>query len=68
MCKTGDPPKIIVAQLGLEQTNDQVTITKTVNQVLDNSPDQVTDLLDGKDSLFNWFFGQVMQTMDGKRF
>ena len=66
MCKTGESPEIIVAQLGLEQTNDQVTITKTVDKVLANNPDQVTNLLNGKDSIFNWFFGQVMQAMDGK--
>ena len=37
-----------------------------MDKVLANNPDQVTNLLDGKDSIFNWFFGQVMQAMDGK--
>ena len=64
--KTGATPEIVITRLGLEQTNDQATITKAVNQVLDNNPDQLTKLLDGKDSIVNWFFGQVMQAMDGK--
>ena len=37
-----------------------------MDKVLANNPDQVTNLLNGKDSIFNWFFGQVMQAMDGK--
>ncbi len=64
--KTGAAPEIVITKLGLEQTNDQATITKAVQQVLDNNPDQLTKLLDGKDSIVNWLFGQVMQSMDGK--
>ncbi len=66
MCNTGTEPEFIITKLGLEQTNDQATIIKVVDQVLGENPDQVAELLGGKDSIVNWLFGQVMQAMDGK--
>ena len=66
MCSTGAEPAFIIAKLGLEQTNDQATISNVVDQVLGENPDQVAELLRGKDSIVNWLFGQVMQVMDGK--
>jgi aspartyl-tRNA(Asn)/glutamyl-tRNA(Gln) amidotransferase subunit B len=66
MCNTGVEPETIITRLDLEQTNDQAIISKAVDQVLASNPDQVTKLLDGKESIVNWLFGQVMQSMDGK--
>ena len=66
MCNTGADPETVITKLDLEQTNDQVLISKAVDQVLASNPDQVTKLLDGKESIANWLFGRVMQSMDGK--
>ena len=66
MCNTGAEPETIITRLDLEQTNDQAIISKAVDQVLASNPDQVTKLLDGKESIANWLFGRVMQSMDGK--
>ena len=66
MCNTGAEPETVITRLDLEQTNDQAIISKTVDQVLASNPDQVTKLLAGKESIVNWLFGQVMQSMDGK--
>ena len=66
MCNTGADPETVITKLDLEQTNDQVLISKAVDQVLASNPDQVTKLLAGKESIVNWLFGQVMQSMDDK--
>ncbi len=62
----GRPAAEIVQARGLGQVSDQAAITGLVKQVLAANPQPVADYLAGKESLFKWFFGQVMRQAGGK--
>ncbi len=66
MLATGAEPKAIITQRGLEQVSDTDTIAQAVESVLADHPEQVERFLAGKETLANWFFGQVMRAMGGK--
>ena len=40
--------------------------TEMIEAVLDENPEQVAAYLGGKESLLNWFFGQVMRAAKGQ--
>ncbi len=66
MFATGTPaPKIIEAQ-GLMQISDQNLIEDLVAKVLAENPEQVTTYLDGKTTVSQWMFGQVMRATKGR--
>ena len=56
----------IISERGLSQISDGGHIAELVAAVLAENPDQVADYLRGKDTLTNWFFGQVMRAAKGK--
>lgn len=66
MFASGQPAEAIVEAKGLSQISDVDQITQMVSHVLDENPEQVTRYLEGKESLANWFFGQVMRAAEGK--
>ncbi len=66
MLETGAEPQAIITERGLEQVSDTAAISEAVESVLANNPDQVESFLAGKETLANWFFGQVMRAMGGK--
>jgi len=66
MLQTGRPPADIISERGLEQVSDVDSINSTVDAVLAAHPAEVTSYLAGKETLSNWFFGQVMRLMQGK--
>ena len=66
MLVTGAAPQEIITGHDLEQVNDSASITNAVQSVLIDHPEQLESFLSGKDSLTNWFLGQVMRAMDGK--
>ena len=66
MLQTGRNANTIVSEQGLEQVSDLNMIEKLINQVLEENPDQVQAYLNGKETLENWFFGQVMRLAGGK--
>jgi aspartyl-tRNA(Asn)/glutamyl-tRNA(Gln) amidotransferase subunit B len=66
MLQSGKKADQIIAEEGLEQVSDQVLIRELIEKVLEDNPDQVSAYLKGKESLGNWFFGQVMQLARGK--
>jgi len=66
MYHTGRAPASIVAEQGLAQVNDQGAIAKLVADVLSASPAQLREYLSGKETLEQWFFGQVMRRTQGR--
>ena len=56
----------IISARGLRQISDGGHIAGLVAAVLAENPDQVAAYLGGKDTLMNWFFGQVMRAAKGK--
>jgi len=66
MFQSGQPADVIVEAKGLSQISDADHLAKMVSQVLDENPEQVAKYLGGKESVANWFFGQVMRATKGK--
>ncbi len=59
-------PKEIIAQKGLKQITDSGEIEKVILKVIDVNADKVNEYKSGKDKLFGYFVGQVMQETKGK--
>ncbi|TLN14010.1 hypothetical protein FDZ74_09605 [bacterium] len=53
-------------QRGLTQISDGTEITRLVAEVIAANPGELEKYLAGKQSVANWFFGQVMR-LAGKR-
>lgn len=66
MVQSGRQAKAIISERGLEQISDSDALEQTVETVLKNSPAEVQKYLDGKDTLFGYFVGQVMKETRGK--
>lgn len=56
----------IIEQKGLRQISDVGELDAIVNQVVDDNPKQVEQYLSGKDKVFGFFVGKVMQATKGK--
>ncbi|TLN00384.1 Asp-tRNA(Asn)/Glu-tRNA(Gln) amidotransferase GatCAB subunit B, partial [bacterium] len=56
----------VIDARGLTQISDSAEITRLVSEVITANPGELEKFLDGKESLANWFFGQVMR-LAGKR-
>jgi aspartyl-tRNA(Asn)/glutamyl-tRNA(Gln) amidotransferase subunit B len=63
---TGRPPEEIVAEKGLAQVSDQDALVEIVDEVLAANPEQVIKFREGKETLLQWFVGQVMRATRGK--
>jgi aspartyl-tRNA(Asn)/glutamyl-tRNA(Gln) amidotransferase subunit B len=59
-------PAEIVERSRLQQISNPDVITDLVTKVFVENPGQVKEYLDGKETLSNWFFGQVMRAAGGK--
>ena len=66
MLEKGQPAAEIIAAKGLRQVSDTDAIAEMVRGVLKQNPKELETYLAGKDSLSNWFFGQVMRAARGK--
>ncbi len=66
MVETGRDPAAIVEQRGLRQVTDTGAIDAAVDRVLAAQGDKLAEYKAGKDKLFGFFVGQVMQAMAGK--
>lgn len=64
--KTNTSPEKILIQEGLSQIQDESIIEKAVDEVLKNSPEQVTEYKSGKTKVFGYFVGQVMKSLKGR--
>jgi len=56
----------IIAARGLQQVSDADWIAGLVRQTLDENPAELASYLSGKETLSNWFFGQVMRLTGGR--
>jgi aspartyl-tRNA(Asn)/glutamyl-tRNA(Gln) amidotransferase subunit B len=66
MLLTGQSAAEIVEARDLAQMSDADTISGLVRQVLTENPAELTSYLNGKETLSNWFFGQVMRRAQGQ--
>lgn len=66
MFESGARARDIVAARGLGQISDGNEIAGLVAGVLSEHPSQVSAYLNGKASLMNWLFGQVMRGAGGR--
>lgn len=60
MLINGEPAAKIIAKHGFQQLRDSAQINSLIRIVLSENPKAVSDFVSGKESLINWFFGQVM--------
>lgn len=66
MLETGSSAGEIVKAKGLTQVSDTGVIAALVSMVIDANPKELASFLAGKETLTNWFFGQVMREAKGQ--
>ena len=65
MFQTKKKAKDIIEKKGLKQITDTSEIENLINKVLEKNKDKVEEYKSGKDKLFGYFVGQVMQETKG---
>ena len=65
MFKTKKKAKDIIEKKGLKQITNTGEIEKLIDKVLNNNKDKVEEFKSGKEKLFGYFVGQVMQETKG---
>lgn len=66
MFKTGGQPEAIMRNLGIEQVDDEVTLKKAIQEVMEEKSFQVEEYRAGKYTLLQFFIGQVMAKTKGR--
>jgi aspartyl-tRNA(Asn)/glutamyl-tRNA(Gln) amidotransferase subunit B len=66
MLESGAGAAEIVRARGLEQVSDAGFIAKLVRQVIAANPGELAKFKAGKETVANWFYGQVMREAKGK--
>ena len=66
LLKNGGNPAQIVKEKGLAQVSDESFIQEAVMKALTDNPTEVEKYLAGKETLLQWFVGQVARTTKGK--
>lgn len=66
MYQQGGDPIQIMANLGLEQVDDEALIEETIAKILSNYPEQAADYKNGKTALLQFFIGKVMAETRGR--
>ncbi len=66
MAASGEPAGKITARRGFGQISDSSQIATLVAQILEQNPKEVASYLAGKETLGQWFFGQVMHHAQGQ--
>jgi len=64
--KNGSDPAQIVKEKGLAQVSDESFIQEAVTKALNDNPSEVEKYLAGKETLLQWFVGQVARATKGK--
>ena len=64
--ESGQAPEVIVAAEGLAQVSDDSALLAVIEDVLAAHPEEVSSYRGGKEGLFGWFMGQVMQKTRGQ--
>lgn len=66
MYTTNNSPTTIMNELGIEQTDNQDEIKKICEQAINANPKQASEYKAGKETLLQFFIGQVMSLSKGK--
>lgn len=66
MLSSGKNAEAIISEKNLAQISSEDVIEGMIRNVLLENPDQAQAYLDGKKSLRQWFFGQVMRSARGR--
>jgi aspartyl-tRNA(Asn)/glutamyl-tRNA(Gln) amidotransferase subunit B len=66
LIRNGGDPAQIVKEKGLAQVSDESFIQEAVTKVLNDNPSEVEKYLAGKETLLQWFMGQVARLTKGK--
>lgn len=66
MITSGKKADVIVAEKGFKQIHDTTAISGIIESVLKRNPKELENYLAGKESLAQWFFGQVMANTHGQ--
>jgi aspartyl-tRNA(Asn)/glutamyl-tRNA(Gln) amidotransferase subunit B len=66
LIKNGGDPAQIVNDKGLAQVSDESFIQEAVMKVLNDNPSEVEKYFAGKETLLQWFMGQVARATRGK--
>ena len=66
MLNENKKPLEIVKSKNLLQITDTIAITKVIDNVLSNFPNEVEEFLNGKEKVFGFFIGKIMQETKGK--
>jgi aspartyl-tRNA(Asn)/glutamyl-tRNA(Gln) amidotransferase subunit B len=66
MLESGKTASEIIVEKGLEQISDSDAIADLVHEILLKYPQETSAYRQGKETVANWLFGQVMRTASGK--
>ena len=66
MLEEGHTPGEIIERSRLQQISNPDLIADLVRKVIEENPGEVREFLAGKETLTNWFFGQVMRAAGGR--
>ena len=66
MLASGAPAAQVIREKNLTQVTDSDLISGLVSEVIAAHPAELASYLAGKETLANWFFGQVMRAAGGK--
>ena len=66
MFQSGREPKEIVEAQGLGQISDEGVLKEMVVNLIADNPKEVASYLGGKETLLQWFMGQIARTTKGK--
>ncbi len=66
MKETGEDPKKIIEDKGLQQKSDPKELEKIIEKILSENKDKAEQYKSGKEKLFGFFVGQVMKESGGK--
>ena len=66
LLKTGNSPKAIVAEKGLEQISDPAKLQEVIESVLSANQAMVEEYKAGQKSRMGFFVGQIMKATGGK--
>lgn len=64
--KSGGDPAEIVKQKNLAQVSDESFIQEAITKILDENPSEIEKYHAGKETLLQWFVGQVARATKGK--
>lgn len=66
VAKTGANPQDVVKEQGLEQIQSTDELEKIIKETIEKNPNQVAEYKAGKEKMFGFFVGQIMQKTAGK--